>query len=115
MLVVVYRDRLYLRDPLGRLERDGRRVEDARVFINYSNDVLVQEKQGTRMFVVQNWSHAATVPAGLTCVQGMLCLTPADRVVDAQSEGGAQTTAVMSSREASYTDAAGSRVRVVIR
>ena len=115
VLAVVYRDRLYLRDPLGKLERDGKSVADARVFINYSNDVLVQESQGTRMFVVQNWNRAAATPAGLTCLQGMLCLTQADRVLDVQAAQGPKTQAQMSDREVSFTDDLGSRVRVVIR
>lgn len=114
VFAVVYRDRLYLRDPLGRVERDGKQVEDARVFINYENDVLVQERQGTHMFLVQNWSRAATTPAGLTCVQGMMCLTPADRVVDAESPA-KEGKAMMSNREVSFTDDAGSQVHIVLR
>ncbi len=114
VFVVVYRDRLYLRDPLGKVERDGRAVADARVFINYSNDVLMQEEHGSRMFVVQSWNHAATLPSGLTCIQGMMCLAPADRVVDAQAPA-QQGNAVMSNREVSFTDDSGSRVHIVLR
>ncbi len=33
-LAVVYRDRLYLRDPLGKIARNGVEQADARIFIN---------------------------------------------------------------------------------
>jgi hypothetical protein len=41
VFVWVYRERLFLRDPLGVVERDGVKEDGARVFINYSNDVLM--------------------------------------------------------------------------
>ncbi len=122
VLVILYRDRLYLRDPLGTIERNGVAVPDARLFINYSNDVLVQENHGTEMFVVQNWSRRAATPSRLTCVQGMLCITPADRIVDAQAADSSQMNsadsegkAEMSSRAVSFTDAAGSHIHITLR
>ena len=112
VLLVVWRDRLFLRDPLGRLERDGVRVEGARVFIDFSNDVLVQEDGGRRMFLVRHVDRREAVPAGLNCVQAMACLTPADGATEVISGAG---TAEMSDREVVFTEGSGGRVRVVIR
>lgn len=113
-LAVVYRDRLYLRDPLGRIARNGVEQADARIYINYENDVLVREKHGTEMFVVQHWNGLPATPAGLTCVEGMLCLTPADRVLDVAEAGGVGRPAEMSDRAVRFKDGKGD-VLVTIR
>lgn len=112
-LAVIYHDRLFLRDPLGKLERNGVVVNDARVFINYSNDVLIQEDDGHRMFVVQNYNKLPGSPAGLTCIQGLLCVTPSDQAVPGSAEP--SNRAQMSDREVSFTDSLGSRIHVQIR
>lgn len=112
-LAVVYHQRLFLRDPLGRLDRNGVPVPDARIFINYSNDILVQENGGRQMFVVQNVNKLAGSPAGLTCIQGLLCITPSDQAVPGNPEP--RQEAAMSDREVAFTDDGGSRVHVRIR
>ncbi len=112
-LAIIYHQRLFLRDPLGKVERNGVSVPDARVFINYSNDVLVQEDSGRHMFVVQNYNRLPGSPSGLTCIQGMLCVTPSDQAVPGTTDSGHQ--ADMSDREVSFTDELGSRVHVQIR
>ncbi len=112
-LAIIYHQRLFLRDPLGKVERNGVAVPDARVFINYSNDVLVQEDSGRHMFVVQNYNKLAGSPSGLTCIQGLLCVTPTDEAVPGTADSSKQ--ADMSDREVSFTDELGSRVHVQIR
>jgi hypothetical protein len=112
-LAVLYHARLFLRDPLGKVERNGAPVPDARVFINYWNDILVQEDNGHRMFVVQNINKLPGSPAGLTCIQGLLCITPSDQAVPGTAD--ASTQAEMSAREVSFTDSLGSHVHVQIR
>ncbi len=114
-LAVLYRDRLYLRDPLGKIARNGEVQDDARIFINYENDVLVREKHGTEMFVVQHWNGLPATPAGLTCIEGMLCVTPADRVIDVGEAGSGHPPAEMTDRAVSFTDARGEKVLVTIR
>ena len=115
VLIAVYRDRLYLRDPLGRLTRDGAPQPDARVFINFENDVLVQEKGGTEMFVVQHWNHLEAVPANLTCIQGLLCIAPADRLIDTAGTTITRKVAEMTDRAVNFTDSNGHPVEVTIR
>lgn len=112
-LAVIYHDRIFLRDPLGKLERNGAAVDGARIFINYSNDILVQEDGGRRMFIVQNYNKLPGSPTGLTCIQGMMCVTPSDQASSdiADSANKAQ----MSSREVSFTDSLGSHIHVQIR
>lgn len=112
-LVVIYHDRIFLRDPLAKVERNSVVVPGARVFINYSNDILVQEDSGRHMFVVQNYNRIPGAPTGLSCLEGMICITPSDQAVPGIADPGKQ--AAMSDREVSFTDALGSRVHVQIR
>ena len=114
-LTVVYRDRLYLRDPLGKIARNGVEQDKARIFINYENDVLVQEKGGAEMFVVQHWNGLPATPAGLTCIEGMLCLTPADRVMDVGEATTGRVPAEMTDRSVRFKDASGDMILVTIR
>jgi hypothetical protein len=53
VIAAVYRQRLFLRDPLDKVERNGIRVDGASVFINYYNDVLIQNADAGRSYVVQ--------------------------------------------------------------
>lgn len=113
VVVVVYRQRLFLRDPLAKVERNGVRVDDAGVFINYYNDVLIREVDGT--YLVQRGSVPGT-PAKLSCVRGMVCWTEADIAKVAPLGGvGYQPNVVMSDREVSFRDGEGDGVRVVLR
>ena len=84
VFLVVYRERLFLWDPLARVERGGVRDDHARVFINYSNDVLVQNDSGPTqyLYVVQNWNQLPGVPAHLSCVRFLVCLTDARPCAD---------------------------------
>ena len=115
VLIAVYRDRLYLRDPLGKLTRDGVAQADARVFINFENDVLVQEKGGTEMFVVQHWNQLEAVPSDLTCIQGLLCIAPADRLIDTAGTTLTRKQAGMTDRAVDFIDSNGHPVHVTIR
>ena len=114
VVVVVYRQRLFLRDPLGKVERNGVRVDGAGVFINYYNDVLIRNSDGG-FYLVQKGSAPGT-PMKLTCLQGMMCWTEAD-VAKVTPLGGVgyQPNVVMSDKEVSFQDGAGDGVRVVLR
>jgi hypothetical protein len=109
VFVWVYRQRLFLRDPLGEVDRGGVKQEEARVFINYSNDVLVQD--GGRWILVQGWSGAAGTPARLNCVQGLACMTEAEHAEVTP----AGTKVEMSNRMVSFVDGEGHAVRVTLR
>lgn len=118
LLAVLFRDRIYVRDPLGSVERNGVAVSGARVFINFSNDLLLQERNDTHMVVVQQWNRTPVTPPRLTCIEGLLCVTPADRLLSVDATSGASTaegTAQMSNREVTFTDEDGSHVHVTFR
>lgn len=76
--VAIERNRLYIRDPLATVLRDGAKEEGAQVFINYRNDVLI-ENDNPPLYVelVQN-GQPIGVPANIKCIHYVACLTDAD-------------------------------------
>jgi galactose mutarotase-like enzyme len=111
--IALYRQRLFLRDPLGKMYLNGAQVEGAHIFINYSNDVLVLSST-TPTVIVQNWDHTAGTPRSLTCLHSMACLTPADQAPKTPLAA-AEPQATMTDREVSFTNAFGANVRITIR
>ena len=115
VVAVVYRQRLFLRDPLGKVERNGMRVDGARVFINYYNDVLVQSAEGGQLYLVQRGSVPGT-PVKLSCVRGMMCWTEADGAATVPlGRVDYRPNLVMSSKEVTFQDGNDDGVRVVLR
>jgi hypothetical protein len=116
IFVAVFRQRIFLRDPLGRMERNGVAVDGARLYINFSNDVLVEEPGTARRYLVQGWSAMPGVPQILGCVQGLACWTDADHASVYPLDGrGAGAKAAMSAKEVTFADETGARIRVQLR
>jgi hypothetical protein len=116
IFVAVFRQRIFLRDPLGKMERNGVAVDGARLYINFSNDVLVEEPGTERRYLVQGWSEVPGVPQILGCVQGLACWTDADHASVYPLDGrGAGAKAAMSAKEVSFADETGARIRVQLR
>ena len=116
IFVGVFRQRIFLRDPLGKVERNGVAVDGARLFINFSNDVLVEEPGTERRYLVQGWSGLPGVPQILGCVQGLACWTDADHASVFPLDGrGGGTRAVMSAKEVTFVDETGAKMRVELR
>jgi hypothetical protein len=115
VVAVMYRQRLFLRDPLGKVERNGIEVDGATVFINYYNDVLVQSAEAGRSYLVQRGSVPGT-PVKLNCLQGMVCWTEADIATVVPLGGvGYRSNMAMTSSEVTFQDGNGDGVRVVLR
>ncbi len=115
--VAVNRQQIYLRDPLGTMTRDGVKVAGTRVFLNYSNDVLVQVGNagpgGTvEEFLAQGWNGVVGVPERLTCLAGMACLAEADHAPMVPVAGAGK--AVVGSRKTTFVEG-GVKVRVALR
>jgi hypothetical protein len=116
IFVGVFRQRIFLRDPLGKMERNGVAVDGARLYINFSNDVLVEEPGTARRYLVQGWSAMPGVPQILGCVQGLACWTDADHASVFPLDGrGAGAKAAMSAKEVTFADETGASIRVQLR
>ncbi|MGH9597615.1 MAG: hypothetical protein ACRD3K_12540 [Edaphobacter sp.] len=116
VFVVVFRQRIFVRDPLGKVERNGVVQDSSRLFINYSNDVLIEDSEQHRFVLVQGWSGLPGVPQHLFCFTGLMCWTDADRVAAFPVDGvGGRTRAGMSAKEVTFVDESWASVRVILR
>jgi hypothetical protein len=116
VFVAVFRQRIFLRDPLAQVERSGVAQAGARVYINYFNDVLVENEAQHQFVLVQGWSGVPGVPQHLAAFTGLAYWTDADHATVFPVEGvGGRTRAVMSSKEVTYVDETGAKVSVKLR
>jgi hypothetical protein len=116
IFVAVFRQRIFVRDPLGKVERSGVAQDGVRVYINYSNDVLVEDASQHQFVLVQGWSGLPGVPQHLFCFSGLMCWTDADKAaVFPMGGAGGRTRAVMSAKEVTFVDESGAGIRVVLR
>jgi hypothetical protein len=124
VFVVIYRQRIFLWDPLASVTRDGVKVRGVRTMINYSNDVLLQDSSAgkKRMYLVQNWNKVAEVPtAPVKCLQGLGCLTDADQALASALEVGSRGRrepfegVTMTNKRVEFVDEDGALVEVRLR
>ncbi len=102
VFVVVCRYRLYVRDPLATLARAGEKEAGAQVYINFANDVLIENDNAPRYLeVVQHGQHAG-VPVKITCVHWLACLLDAN--VATLLPGSTVHPEVMNSRMVQFRD-----------
>ena len=115
-VVVVNRQRVFLRDPLGSVQRHGVRVAGARVYINYSNDVLVEDPERNERYLVQGWNMVPGVPKSLNCLRGMVCWTGSDHAESVPLGGmDYRPKVAMSNREVTFVDGQGEPFKVTLR
>ena len=79
VFVVVERQRLFLRDPLASVTRDDVIEDSTHVYINYSNDVLLEHvKAPVTLTIVQHGQHIGT-PRMLRCLHWVACMTDGEQ------------------------------------
>lgn len=116
VLLAIHRQRVFLRDPLGKAYRNNVELGDTRVYINYSNDVLIESMEEQRLYIVQNWNQIPGTPRQIHCFYGMICWTDADHAEMVPLGGASYTPNTrMSDREVSFNDGYGIGIRVTLR
>jgi hypothetical protein len=114
VFVVWSRQRLYVRDPLGSVMRDGVKEAGAQVLINYSNDVLVQNYNAPMYVQLVQHGNRVGTPAEMHCVAYVACLMDADEPTFISTEEGAKVSE-MTGKVVEYRDAKGRDVVVTLR
>jgi hypothetical protein len=117
------KERLYLRDPVAKVERDGVAQRDVWVMINYTNDVLLQDQSGgrTRVYLVQAWNKTPGLPPELKCLYGLTCMTDADHATATPIAAGARgkrpafAGVTMTDTRVEFVDESGALVSVKLR
>ena len=121
VLILVNRQRVYIRDPLATVFRDDVKQDGAQVFINYSYDVLLEQdaEPGAYRILVQGWNRMPGTPVHLVCLRWMACLADADHAPTLPIEGSGRRVydprVSMSSREVSFANGDGAAMRVDLR
>jgi hypothetical protein len=119
--IFINRQRVYVRDPLATVYRDDAKQSGVQVFINYSNDVLLEQdaEPGSYQILVQSWNKMPGTPAVLKCIRWMACLADADHAttfpVEWTGKGKYDPKVAMTSRELSFVDGDGATVKAQLR
>lgn len=77
VFAVYNRQRLYVRDPLASVTRDGVKEVGAQVYINYSNEVLLTNNNPPAYATLIQQAQPIGTPSKLYCVQWLICMTDA--------------------------------------
>lgn len=118
-LIVIYRQRIYVRVPMATVYRNEVKLAGIQVFVNYSYDVLLEkdEQPGAYRTLVQNWSKMPGTPTELKCLRWMVCLTDADHasIIPMYLSGSEvyDPQVSMSKHAASFVNRDGATIRVV--
>jgi hypothetical protein len=119
LIVFVYlaynHQRVYIRDPFANVTFNGVKDPGAQVFLNYSNDVLL-ENDNAPMYVtlVQHFRHVG-LPTTLHCVHYLVCMTDADNATLTPNVDAAAIVESMSNKAVLFVDGDGRQVVVTLR
>jgi hypothetical protein len=113
VFVVYNRQRLYVRDPLGSVMRDGVKEQGAQVFINHSNDVLLENDNAPMYVTLVQHGQPVGTPAKLGCIHFLACMTDADVATLVVADPGAVES--MSGRTVAFRDAGGRETVIKLR
>jgi hypothetical protein len=106
VFVVWNRQRLYVRNPLGSVVRDGVKEKGAQVLINYSNDVLLQNYNAPMYVTLIQHGNRVGTPVEMHCLAYMACLMDADEPAFLVTDDAAKVT-TMTGKVVEYRDAKG--------
>ncbi len=117
--LVVFRQRLFLRDPIAKVERNGLQQTEYRVYLNYFNDILVEDMAQDRRYLVQARDGVPMVPGipgHLGCVRALACLTDENYAPTDPLGGKGYVPAVeMTNAYVTFVDGDGASMRVSLR
>ncbi len=124
VFVLIYRQRVFLRDPLATVTRDGHKQAGVGVMINYNNDILMDDGSSAqhRIYLVEGWNKVPQfLVTTLKCIHGIACMTDADQARGAPVPAGprgrrsAFEGVTMTNRKVEFVDEDGALVEVTLR
>ncbi len=117
--LVVFRQRLFVRDPVAKVERNGMRQAGLRIYLNYYNDILVEDPARDFRYLVQARDGVPMVPGvplHLRCLRGLACLTEVNDAPTYPLAGNGYTPmVVMTNTYITFLDGEGASMRVALR
>lgn len=119
IVIVLYffRVRVFLRDPLGAVYRDGAKQDGVQVYMNQPKEILLIK--GDDRTMVQRWDRMPATPVKLTCLRWTMCFTDADNAPKVAGELKQNYTydpkVVFTDTEIFFVDRSGAQMRVKLR
>ena len=106
VFVVVERKRVYVRDPVASVTRDAAKVDGEQVFINFYNDVLLENDNPPMRLMLVEQGQPIGIPTKLRCIHWVACLTDADVATTYRIASSASS---MTSKSVAFRDENGGR------
>lgn len=78
VFAAINRNRIFVRDPFGKVTRNGVKEDGAQVYINFANHVLLMNENAPVYVEILIPGAPVGGPKHLTCVHWMACMTEAD-------------------------------------
>jgi hypothetical protein len=103
IFVVYNRQRIYVRDPLGSVMRDGVKEAGVEVYINFSNEVLLKHDAVPVYATLINHDQPVGTPKKLTCLMWLACMTDQYPAMLVALDGDAEIEA-MSGKAVAFKD-----------
>ena len=110
--VVVERKRVFVRDALASVTRDGQKVSGEQVYINFYNDVLLEHDNPPMLLMLIEKNQPVGIPDKLRCIHWLACLTNADTGSTLPLDATVQS---MSNKEVRFRDQSGRQWVVALR
>jgi hypothetical protein len=73
VFVIWNRERLYVRDPLAVVTRDGVQEGGVQVYINYSSEILLENDRAPMYLTLVQKGQRVGTPVGLRCLHYVVC------------------------------------------
>jgi len=104
--LIYSRDRLYVRDPMAMVTRDGVAESGVQVFVNRRHDVLLEHDGAPRYVTLMQHGQPVGTPKLLRCLHFVACLTETAVEPVLVSGGGARIEG-MAGRSVAFRDPQG--------
>ena len=114
VFVIVERHRLFVRDPLGSVTRNGVKESGAQVFINIDNDVLLENDNPPMYLTLIQQGQPVGTPKVSMCMHWVVCLMDAYPATLVAPDANASITS-MTSKTVTYIDAGKHEAVVTLR
>jgi hypothetical protein len=112
VFVVWRRQRVFVRDPIASVMRDGAKTSGEQVYINFTNDVMLEKDSAPMMVMLIQRGQPIGVPVKMHCIHWVACLMDADVATTLPLGGDVES---MSGKSVSFRDADGQEWVVRLR
>ena len=90
VFVVIERQKLFVRDPLGSVMRNGVKEPGAQVYINFNNEVMIENDNSPMYVTLIQKGQPVGTPAKMSCIHYVACLMDGDKATLLVEDPGSQ-------------------------